>query len=96
MTIACGVAAPLALAAFALVERRAREPLVDLSFFADAAFRVPMLALLASFVALFTAVFLVPFYLERTAGLTPGPPAPLAASGRCIQAPASTYMMRRR
>ena len=70
-TLACGLGAPLALAAFVLAERRAREPLVDLSFFGDASFRVPMLALLASFVALFAAVFLVPFYLERIAGLTP-------------------------
>ena len=70
-TIACGLGAPLALAAFALVERRAREPLVDLSFLGDPAFRVPMLALLASFVSLFAAVFLVPFYLERIGGLTP-------------------------
>jgi MFS family permease len=30
-----------------------------------------MLALLASFIALFAAVFLVPFYLERIVGLTP-------------------------
>jgi EmrB/QacA subfamily drug resistance transporter len=70
-TLACGIGAPLALAAFVLAERRAREPLVDLSFFRDASFRVPMLALLASFVALFAAIFLVPFYLERIVGLTP-------------------------
>jgi EmrB/QacA subfamily drug resistance transporter len=70
-TLACAVAVPLALFAFVVVERRAPEPLVDLSFFGDASFRVPMLALLASFVALFAAVFLVPFYLERIVGLTP-------------------------
>jgi EmrB/QacA subfamily drug resistance transporter len=77
-TLACGLGAFAALALFIMVERRAAEPLVDFAFFADAAFRVPMLSLFASFVALFAAVFLVPFYLQRTAGMEP------AAVGRVL------------
>jgi len=69
--IACGTVAVLALVAFVIVERRTVDPLIDLRFFGDGAFSVPMFALFASFVALFAAVFLVPFYLEKTAGLTP-------------------------
>jgi predicted MFS family arabinose efflux permease len=70
-TLGCAVGAVAALAAFVLAERRAPDPLVDLAFFRDPAFRVPMLTLFASFIALFAAVFLVPFYLERVAGFTP-------------------------
>ena len=69
--IACAAALVLSFAGFVLAERRAADPLVDPGFFRDAELRVPFLALLASFVALFAAVFLVPFYLEKTAGLTP-------------------------
>jgi len=77
-TLVCGLGAFAALAAFIVVERRAAEPLVDFAFFADAAFRVPMLSLFASFMALFAAVFLVPFYLQRTVGMEP------AAVGRVL------------
>ena len=77
-TLVCGLGAFVALALFIVVERRAIEPLVDFAFFADAAFRVPMLSLFASFMALFAAVFLVPFYLQRTAGMEP------AAVGRVL------------
>jgi EmrB/QacA subfamily drug resistance transporter len=77
-TLVCGLGAFAALAAFIVVERRAPDPLVDFAFFADAAFRVPMLSLFSSFVALFAAVFLVPFYLQRTAGMEP------AAIGRVL------------
>ena len=61
----------LALALFIAVERRARDPLIDFAFFADPAFRTPMLALFLAFAALFSVVFLVPFYLERIGGLAP-------------------------
>jgi EmrB/QacA subfamily drug resistance transporter len=71
-TLASGAGLVLTLLAFVVAERRAADPLVDLAFFRDSAFRVPMLTLFLSFVALFGAIFLVPFYLERTAGLTPG------------------------
>lgn len=70
-TLVCGFGAPAALAGFIATERRASDPLIDLAFFADPKFRVPMLSLFLSFVALFAAVFLVPFYLERTGGMRP-------------------------
>ena len=70
-TLVCGFGAPAALAGFIATERRARDPLIDLAFFADPKFRVPMLSLFLSFVALFAAVFLVPFYLERAGGMRP-------------------------
>ena len=77
-TLACVAGAAVAIALFARAERRAADPLVDFSFFADPAFRVPMVSLFLSFVALFGTVFLIPFYLERTAGLPP------AAVGRVL------------
>jgi EmrB/QacA subfamily drug resistance transporter len=70
-TLLCAFGALAALAGFIATERRASDPLIDLAFFADAKFRVPMLSLFLSFVALFAAVFLVPFYLERTGGMRP-------------------------
>jgi EmrB/QacA subfamily drug resistance transporter len=69
--LACVLGAALAALGFLAAERRAPDPLIDFAFFRDAAFRVPMLSLLLSFVALFAAVFLVPFYLQRIAGFTP-------------------------
>jgi MFS family permease len=70
-TLACALGAALACGGFLAAERRAPDPLIDFAFFRDASFRVPMLSLLLSFVALFAAVFLVPFYLQRIAGFTP-------------------------
>ncbi|MEP7028428.1 MAG: MFS transporter, partial [Candidatus Eisenbacteria bacterium] len=77
-TIGCAAAAVVALALYLWLEPRAADPLIDFAFFADPAFRLPMLSLFASFVALFSAIFLVPFYLQRTVGLDP------AAVGRVL------------
>jgi MFS family permease len=49
-----------------------REPLVDLGAFRNPVFASSIATLFLAFVALFAAVFLVPFYLERVAGQTPG------------------------
>jgi len=49
----------------------ARQPLFDRALFGNAAFVTAALALFLSFVSMFVAVFLTPFYLERILGLTP-------------------------
>lgn len=51
---------------------RMREPLVDFEAFRNPIFASSTAALFLAFVALFAAVFLVPFYLERVGGLAPG------------------------
>lgn len=71
LTLGCALAALAALAAFVVIERRVADPLVDFAFFRDPLFRVPMLSLFLSFVALFASIFLVPFYLQRIAGMSP-------------------------
>ncbi len=48
-----------------------RAPLLDRTLFGDPVFGTAALALFLSFVALFAAVFLTPFYLERVLGLGP-------------------------
>ncbi len=52
-------------------DRAAATPLFDRALFGDPVFGTAALALFLSFVALFAAVFLTPFYLERVLGLGP-------------------------
>ncbi len=49
-----------------------REPLVNFGAFRNPVFASSTATLFLAFVSLFAAVFLVPFYLERVAGQTPG------------------------
>ena len=49
----------------------ARAPLLDPALLGDRAFVAALTALFLSFASMFTAVFLVPFYLENVAGLGP-------------------------
>ncbi|MFC1994665.1 MFS transporter [Chloroflexota bacterium] len=49
--------------AFFLIERRSAEPMLNLSLFGNRRFRFASLSALLSFMALYTAVFLTPFYL---------------------------------
>lgn len=64
--IACGVAA---LAALIVVERKVREPIIDLSLFRNRLFAAASVSKLLSFLALFSVSFLMPFYLEELRGL---------------------------
>lgn len=62
----------LAAVSFVVVERRARVPLVEGAIVREPVVANSLAALFLAFVALFFAVFLVPFYLEHIAGFTPG------------------------
>ncbi|WP_375425211.1 MFS transporter [uncultured Friedmanniella sp.] len=65
------VVAVLATAAFVAVERRAAEPVLPLSLFADRTFRAAVLAGLAMAVAMFGTVGYLPTYLQMVTGLGP-------------------------
>jgi EmrB/QacA subfamily drug resistance transporter len=68
LTMAIGVVA-LGVAVF--IERRIRDPLVDLGQLFSRRLGLPLAAFLLSIVALFAVGFLLPFYLEELRGLTP-------------------------
>lgn len=70
------VLGPLAMAAatgagFVLWERRARDPLVELSIFSDREFSTGVFAATLSYLALFSVTFTMPFYLLRIHGFDP-------------------------
>ncbi|HEU0166382.1 MAG TPA: MFS transporter, partial [Chloroflexota bacterium] len=58
----------LALGGFALIERRAAFPLIDMALFRRSAFTAGIAAGLLSYAVLFGLLFLMPFYLERILG----------------------------
>jgi EmrB/QacA subfamily drug resistance transporter len=53
------------------MERRRRDPLVDIGLLASRRLGVPLASFLFSILALFAVGFLMPFYLEELRGLTP-------------------------
>lgn len=61
------------LAAFVHIERRAREPLIDLALLARWRFSAGLLAAFLTFVALASNMFLVPFLLQDLLDLAPTP-----------------------
>jgi EmrB/QacA subfamily drug resistance transporter len=65
-----GTAAAL-LGAFAAVERRRPEPMLDLTLFRRRVFSGAVFSAMLSYVAQFAVIFLLPFYL-RWRGLSPG------------------------
>lgn len=62
---------PLLLAGFLVVEKRARHPLLPLDIFTDRFFCLGIASAALSFVNLFGAVLLTPFYLDRLRGMAP-------------------------
>jgi len=76
-----GWASPLVLAllavfavcavAFGIVETRARHPMLDLHLFRIRPFAVGNLSVVVAFIGLFTATFLLPFFLENGEHLSP-------------------------
>jgi MFS family permease len=58
--------------AFAWRERHARHPLIRFSLFRRAAFSAGIASGLLAYLVTFGVLFVVPFYLERSSGLTPG------------------------
>jgi EmrB/QacA subfamily drug resistance transporter len=63
--------AVLALGAAIVIERRRRDPLVDLGELFSRRLGLPLAGFLFSILALFSVGFLLPFYLEELRGLTP-------------------------
>jgi EmrB/QacA subfamily drug resistance transporter len=69
--IAVPAAAALGFAAFILRERRAADPMIDLSIFRSGLFSISVLCVLVVFVALFCVNLVLPFYLQDVLGLAP-------------------------
>jgi len=61
----------LSLAAFAYIESRAAEPLVDPGLFRSATFTVANVVGFITFMALLGGLFLIPFFLRNILGYTP-------------------------
>lgn len=59
------------LVVFVLLQQRGKSPLVDPSLFRSRVFTWSVLSAVFNYVALFTAVLLMPFYLEEGLGLSP-------------------------
>jgi EmrB/QacA subfamily drug resistance transporter len=70
-TIGLVLLAVLLGAAFVAVERRSIQPLIDLALFRIRPFTAGLASVIVAFAGLFTATFLLPFLLERSAGYTP-------------------------
>jgi len=62
----------MATMGFVLRERRASQPLIDLGLFRRRRFSIGVATGLASFLVLFGVLFVTPFYLERSRGLSAG------------------------
>ena len=58
-------------AAFVIVERRTVAPMMDLGLFHIRAFSAGLVAVVVAFAGLFTATFLLPFFLQEGSGYTP-------------------------
>jgi EmrB/QacA subfamily drug resistance transporter len=64
-------AAATLLAAFVVVERRASQPMLDLSLFGRRLFSASAASAFLNYTCLYSIVFLMPFYLIQGRGLTP-------------------------
>ncbi len=64
-------AAALLLALFIRNETRVSHPIVDLTIFKNRLFAAALTSSFLAFLALFAAIFLMPFYLEELQGLAP-------------------------
>jgi EmrB/QacA subfamily drug resistance transporter len=58
-------------AAFLATERRAVQPMIDLALFRSRPFSAGLASVVVAFAGLFTATFLLPFFLEQGSGFTP-------------------------
>lgn len=66
------LAAAVLLTAFIAIERRVRWPMLDLSLFGARTFSASAVAATLNYIAVYTIIFLVPFYLIQGRGLAPG------------------------
>ncbi|NTV12742.1 MAG: MFS transporter [Desulfobulbaceae bacterium] len=62
---------PFLLSGFLMIEKRARHPLLPLDIFGDRFFTLGIISAAISFMNLFAAIILTPFYLDRLRGLSP-------------------------
>lgn len=69
--VAFALVAVAGAAAFVLIERRTKAPLVDLGLFAEPLYVLPVVAMLLYFVAAFMLNLIGPFYFESVMGFTP-------------------------
>lgn len=69
---ALALVAAAGASAFVLVERRVKEPLVDLGIFAEPLYVLPVLAMLLYFIAAFMINLVGPFYFEGVMDFSPG------------------------
>ncbi len=59
------------LAGFVIVEKRADQPMVELSLFRNRPFSASNLSTFLSFIAMFAVILLMPFYMEEILGYSP-------------------------
>ncbi|MFC1998356.1 MFS transporter [Chloroflexota bacterium] len=71
LVLACLSSAAILIPAFIIIERKVKQPLLDLSLFRSTAFTMSNIALLISFVARIFAVFLMPFFLMQGLDYSP-------------------------
>ncbi len=72
LIVSLGSAAVLLLGIFVWHQRRTPEPMMDLKLFRRVPFSAGVASGLLSYLTLFGVLFVVPFFLERARGLTPG------------------------
>lgn len=71
LIIACFLASPVFLATFIVVEKRVKEPMVDLGLFSSAAFSAGNVAKACGYFGFAANAFLLPFYWDRALGFPP-------------------------
>jgi EmrB/QacA subfamily drug resistance transporter len=71
LSLGTGLAGLAGLALFVVLQRRAAAPLLDLNLFRSRVFTWSVLSAVFNYMALFTAVLLMPFYLEEGLDLPP-------------------------
>jgi EmrB/QacA subfamily drug resistance transporter len=69
--LGCVLVAACSLSALVVVERRVREPNLDLNLLTCRPFAAALISLILSFLGLFAVGFLMPFYFENLRGFSP-------------------------
>lgn len=88
-------AAAILFAAFIFIEKRVKDPMMDLTLFKNRLFTMANLTALLNFMAQFSVVFLMPFYFERVRHLAPSSAGLLLSSAPLVilfVAPVSGYL----
>ncbi len=70
--LGCAVAAVILLAVFVRIENRSSSPMLDFSLFQSRLFSASTVSAILNYVALYSVVFLMPFYLIQGRGWSPG------------------------